>query len=179
MRREGWRVGVDVGGTWIRVLAADPRARRRSFRARAPGLLELPAVLDRLWSRWRLRRRDVDALVVASRGVWTRTERARLARRLGPIAMNVHVISDAEAAYRGALGDTPGVLLLAGTGSMALGRNASGRWARAGGLGPLLGDEGSAFWIGREWLRTSTREKDFHLVRHILGAPSPVARIAS
>src|ERR671922_279575 len=47
----------------------------------------------------------------------------------------------------------PGALLLAGTGSIVLGRDARGRLVRAGGLGPLIGDEGSAFWLGREWLR--------------------------
>ena len=92
----------------------------------------------------------------------------------------MRAISDAEAAYHGALGDGgPGVLLLAGTGSMALGRDDHKRWARAGGLGPLLGDEGSAFWIGREWLRTSTRAEDFRAMRQILRSADPVARVAA
>ncbi|MBI4425296.1 MAG: hypothetical protein HY554_16320, partial [Elusimicrobia bacterium] len=51
-------------------------------------------------------------------------------------------------------GGWPGILVIGGTGSVAFGRARRGPGARAGGLGPLLGDEGSAFWIGREWLRT-------------------------
>ena len=121
----------------------------------------------------------MDALIVASRGVWTPAERSAEARRLRALGRHVQVISDTEAAYLGALGDTAGVLLLAGTGSMALGRDHRGRWARAGGLGPLLGDEGSAFWIGREWLRTSTRARDFLAARRLLRSPDPVARIAA
>jgi hypothetical protein len=173
-----WRIGVDLGGTWVRVLA-DAGGRPRSITARSPGLAELPAFLGRLWQRWALARADVGVLVVASRGVWTRAERSRQARRLRALARDVRVISDTEAAYRGALGHAPGVLLLAGTGSMALGRDARGRWARAGGLGPLLGDDGSAFWIGRESLRTATRAQDFLAARRLLRSSDPVVAIAA
>src|SRR5262245_16368680 len=176
-RRRG--VGVDLGGTWVRVIATDARGRRRSLTAPSPGLRALPAFLRAAWHRWGLGRRDVDALVVASRGVWTSAERALLARRLRGLAVRVAATSDAEAAYLGALGERPGILLLAGTGSMALGRDARGRWARAGGLGPLLGDEGSAFWIGREWLRAAAREGNLGATRRMLRSPEPVARIAA
>jgi N-acetylglucosamine kinase-like BadF-type ATPase len=59
------------------------------------------------------------------------------------------VITDYEIALEAAVGAGPGVVLLAGTGSAAYGRNAAGLTARAGGYGPWLGDEGSAFEIGR------------------------------
>ena len=178
-RPPGWRIGVDLGGTWIRVLAADARGRTRSARAPSPGVAGLPTFLARLWRRWRLSAADVAALVVASRGVWTRAERSAQAQRLRSLARAVRVISDTEAAYRGALGAAPGVLLLAGTGSMALGRDRRGRWARAGGLGPLLGDDGSAFWIGREWIRHSSRTGGGLAARRDLRAPDPAARIAA
>ena len=89
--------------------------------------------------------------------MWTAPERERARAALAPLAPTVRIMSDVEAAYLGALGTGAGVLLLAGTGSIALGRDAAGRWHRAGGLGPLLGDEGSAFWIGRAWLRATDR----------------------
>jgi hypothetical protein len=143
---------VDLGGTWLRVLIEDAAGRRRIHRARAPSPEALPECLRVLWRRWRLLPRDVAALVVASRGVWTAAERRAAVGRVRALARRVHVTSDVEAAYLGALGHRPGVLLLAGTGSIALGRDAAGRWARAGGLGPLAGDEGSALWIGRQWL---------------------------
>lgn len=168
-------VVVDLGGTWVRVVASGPG--RRVLRARTPGVAGLPAVLDRLWRRWRLSRRDVVALGVASRGIWTAGERRALARRLRRFARRVVVISDVEAAYLGALGGTAGVLLLAGTGSIALGRDRRGRFTRAGGLGPLLGDDGSAFAIGRAWLRGGARP--FARVRRIATAPDAVARVAA
>jgi N-acetylglucosamine kinase-like BadF-type ATPase len=55
--------------------------------------------------------------------------------------------NDAETALVGALGDTEGLLLIAGTGSIAYGRTRAGRCVRAGGWGHLLGDEGSAYAI--------------------------------
>ncbi len=168
-------VVVDLGGTWVRVVASGPG--RRVFRAPTPGVAGLPAVMDRLWRRWRLSRRDVAALGVASRGIWTTGERRALALRLRRFAPRVVVISDVEAAYLGALGATAGVLLLAGTGSIALGRDRGGRFTRAGGLGPLLGDDGSAFAIGRAWLRAGSTAPT--RVRRIVTAPDAVARVAA
>ena len=171
----GRLAGVDLGGTWVRVSVAG--APPRAFTGPTPGPARLPELLERLWRRWRLARRDLATLGVASRGVWTRAERRALARRLRRLAPRVVVISDVEAAYLAALGANPGVLLLAGTGSIALGRDRRGRWHRAGGLGPLLGDDGSAFSVGRAWLRSSsipaTRARQFAT------APDAVARIAT
>lgn len=61
----------------------------------------------------------------------------------------VHVTSDLETALEAAAGRGVGVVLIAGTGSAAFGRNAAGKTARVGGYGPWIGDEGSAFEIGR------------------------------
>ncbi len=172
-------VGVDLGGTWLRVLALRSDGRRlRSWRGKAVPLASLPQALRRVWRRWGLRSSSVGVLVVAARGVWTRTERGREARRLRGLAGLVHVISDVEAAYLGALGPGPGILLLAGTGSIALGRDGTGRWVRRGGLGPLLGDEGSAFWIGREYLKAVAQGGDASHLREVLDSPDAVARIA-
>lgn len=172
-------VGVDLGGTWIRALAITlDGGRFRSFRGKAPDLAKLPEFLRQLWWRWHVTRARVAGLVVATRGVWTFSERQRQERRLSRVAWKVSVISDAQAAYLGALGNTPGLLVLAGTGSIVLGRNSRGRWVRRGGLGPLLGDEGSAFWIGREWLRVTTGGEDFEPVRRIVRSPDATTRIA-
>jgi len=182
MRRraaEAWRIGVDLGGTWVRVTAHRDRNRLRRFTGPSPGPTGLAPLLGRLWRRWRLSRGRADTLLVASRGVWTPAERRHRARQLRGLAREIRVISDAEAAYLGALGEGAGVVLLAGTGSMALGRDPRGKWARAGGLGPLLGDEGSAFWIGREWLRAIGSGPGFARTRRILASPDPVARIAA
>jgi N-acetylglucosamine kinase-like BadF-type ATPase len=167
-------VVVDLGGTWVRVVTSAPR---RGFRGPTPGVAGLPALLARLWRRWKIRPANLGALGVASRGIWTTGERRALARRLRRLAPRVVVISDVEAAYLAALGDTEGVLLLAGTGSIALGRDRRGRFTRAGGLGPLIGDDGSAFAIGRAWLRVATVPPA--RLRRIVTAPDALARVAA
>jgi len=71
----------------------------------------------------------------------------------------VHVTSDADSARVGAFLGAPGVVVIAGTGSMASGWNGESS-ARAGGHGFLLGDEGSAYWIGRAAVRAALRWQD-------------------
>jgi N-acetylglucosamine kinase-like BadF-type ATPase len=61
----------------------------------------------------------------------------------------VRVTTDLEIALEAAFGAGEGMILLAGTGSAAFGRDANGRTSRAGGRGPWFSDEGSAFDIGR------------------------------
>src|SRR4029453_9870661 len=147
-------VGADGGGTWIRIAVWAEHRVAPTVVPADRDLQQLASVLRTVWRRRRWNRRRVAALVVASRGLWTRGERRTLARALRGLAARVHVISDAQAALLGALGNRPGVLLLSGTGSIVVGRDAGARGAGAGGLGPVLGDEGSGFWLGREWLRT-------------------------
>ena len=72
----------------------------------------------------------------------------------------IRVESDAFISYVGAIGLNPGVLLIAGTGSIAIARKHSGVMIRAGGWGPIFGDEGSGFWIGREAIRAALRSLD-------------------
>ncbi len=71
----------------------------------------------------------------------------------------VHVTGDADTAQAGAFLGGAGVVVIAGTGSAAFGRSGAGH-ARAGGHGFLLGDEGSAYWIGRAAARAALRWED-------------------
>jgi glucosamine kinase len=171
-------IGVDLGATRLRLLAMDGGRVVGRLSMAAPPSADLENFLHGVWKARGWSRRAVGALVVASRGIWTARERRALAGRFTRLAAHVTVLSDAQAALLGALGDSPGVLILAGTGSIVIGRNARGRWARAGGLGPLLGDEGSAFWIGRAWLRATTRGEDFLPVRRLVTRRDAVTRIA-
>jgi glucosamine kinase len=72
----------------------------------------------------------------------------------------VIIESDAFIASIGAIGIDPGVLLIAGTGSIVIGRDKDRSMFRVGGWGPHFGDEGSGFWIGREAVRAALRSLD-------------------
>lgn len=72
----------------------------------------------------------------------------------------VHLDHDATAALAGATGGLPGVVVIAGTGSIAYGEDSDGHRARSGGYGPLLGDEGSGYDIGRKALIAALRAED-------------------
>jgi N-acetylglucosamine kinase-like BadF-type ATPase len=75
-------------------------------------------------------------------------------------ADRVVVTHDAKTAWAGATEGEPGVVVIAGTGSIAYGENAKGEAARAGGWGYIYGDEGSAFDIARQGLRATLREHE-------------------
>jgi len=75
-------------------------------------------------------------------------------------AARLIVTTDARIALAGATGGEPGIVVIAGTGSIALGRNAAGRTARAGGWGFVFGDEGGAFDIARQGLRAILRHEE-------------------
>jgi glucosamine kinase len=66
------------------------------------------------------------------------------------------IVNDVELAWRGAFPEGDGVLILSGTGSMAWARGG----VRVGGWGDLMGDEGSAFWIGQRALAEMARAID-------------------
>ena len=170
-------VGVDLGGTQIRVLAIVNGRPSRRHQGPTTDAAALGNLLRKLWKREQWTVGTVAALVVASKAIWTEGERQSLKRRLGGLARRV--VPDAQAALLGALDGRSGVLILAGTGSIAVGRDHHGRWTRAGGLGPLLGDEGSGFWLGREWLRATSRGENILPALTLLRTGNAVGRIAA
>jgi N-acetylglucosamine kinase-like BadF-type ATPase len=86
-------------------------------------------------------------------------DHAILLPHLSSLAHNVHVSNDAELLLS-ALDGATGVALIAGTGSIALGRDAHNKTTRAGGWGYVMGDEGSGYEIGRQALQAAARAAD-------------------
>ena len=109
---------------------------------------------------------------------------SELARRLG--AARVVIASDVVTSYLGSLGLRPGVVLAAGTGSVALAADAGGTVAFVDGWGHLLGDAGSGFAIGQAGLASALRaraEAGFgrldELPAAIYGGEEPARRVAA
>lgn len=70
------------------------------------------------------------------------------------------ITHDAHIALAGATGGGPGIIVISGTGSIAYGRNATDKTARAGGWGYVFGDEGGAFDLARQALRAILRHEE-------------------
>lgn len=159
------RLGVDLGATWLRACLAEGARALWSERVRATAWRDAPAALRGVLKRHGLRR--VDRLTFGGTRLGGKEGRAALSALLKPLAARVTVVPDFEIAHRAAFGAGPGVLLVASTGSIAYARGADGKSRRAGGLGPLLGDEGSGFWLGK------TASRDPRLRRE-LKLPAPL-----
>lgn len=162
-------LGIDAGGTKTICLLADERGAIVG-EARGPGanlhVAGEAAVEDALGGviAGAVGHRDLRpaAICVGMAGVDREDEARRVAaivRRLGSTS-RVLIVNDALIALVAGARDAPGIVIIAGTGSIAYGRNANGEAARAGGWGHMVGDEGSAFWIGRETLAAVMRAAD-------------------
>ena len=138
-------------------------ARGGGANLQASGELEVEKVLHGLMNE-AIGDRDIrpDAICLGIAGVDRPDDAAAvraIMRRIGSTSRTL-VVNDALIALVAGAGDEPGVVIVAGTGSIAYGRDASGRAARAGGWGYLLGDEGGGFWIGRAALAAVVRQFD-------------------
>jgi glucosamine kinase len=103
-----------------------------------------------------------NVLVVGAAGAGREPERDELRKALRGenVATNVIVTTDIEIALAAAFAEGPGIVVSAGTGSVAVGRDRTGRRHRIGGYGWQMGDEGSGYAIGRASLGAVSRAAD-------------------
>jgi len=162
-------IGADVGGSKTIVVAeVDGRIHAR---VRAAGAALRPdmvlrsattiadAIRKTLVGTGRI---SADAVVVGAAGAGRLEEAKELARalRAEELADTVRVMTDGEIALVAAFGQSPGILILAGTGSVGLARDQEGNINRAGGYGWQMGDEGSGYALGRAALGVVGRAAD-------------------
>jgi N-acetylglucosamine kinase-like BadF-type ATPase len=164
-------LGVDGGGTCTRVLLARVDGEELVRSVGGPALVDPnhpEASVDAVVAVCRKAAAaagvelPITALWAGIAGAGDAGIRELLAAELGRrgLAERVGVGTDADVAYHDAFGDAPGILLIAGTGSVAMGRGEDGASATVGGWGVLLGDEGSGFAIGMAALRATVRGVD-------------------
>jgi N-acetylglucosamine kinase-like BadF-type ATPase len=166
---EAYVLGIDAGGTKTTCLLADPagrilsEARGAGANLQAVGELDVEKVLHELMERAIGDRPSPPVAICLGMAGVDRDTDARvmhtMMRRIGSKA-RVVIANDALIALVAGVGHEPGVVLIAGTGSIAYGRNRRNEAARAGGWGYVLGDEGSGYWIGRHALRAVVRQAD-------------------
>lgn len=71
---------------------------------------------------------------------------------------NIQIVNDCEMGWAGSLLAKPGINIVAGTGSIAFGKNEDGKTARSGGWSEWFGDEGSGYWLGMKCVQLFTRQ---------------------
>lgn len=158
-----YRAVIEAGGTKTTAWLVDAAGRVQAESAGGPGNARRLGVdafaklvvelVDRLAMRPAITR-----LIVCAAGLGTLEEvqAAHAALTRAGLAMPIKICNDAMAAMVGALEGEPGVLMIAGTGSIAFGAAADGSEIRCGGWGRELGDEGSGYALGRGVLHRLT-----------------------
>lgn len=161
--------GADAGGTKTTAAVArdgkelarvtGPGAAVRPGRAMSAGATIARVVRSALNQSGHLR---ADVCVVGAAGVGREEERTALrdALRVEDLAHRLLVTTDLELALAAGFPDSPGIVLLGGTGSVAVARLPDGRVERRGGHGWQLGDEGGGYALGRAALAAVSRAED-------------------
>jgi N-acetylglucosamine kinase-like BadF-type ATPase len=174
-------IGIDAGATKTECLLADEKGAVLA-KARGSGvnlqLFSEDEVEFALGSLARevlgtQRARSVDALCVGMAGAGRERDFLAMRRILGRlgVARENLVTHDAAIALVAGTGERYGCVLIVGTGAAAYGIDRRGREARAGGWGPLLGDEGSGYWMGLRALRAVMRAYDGRAGETLLTRP--------
>lgn len=110
--------------------------------------------IDKACAMAKLRRTDLVAAEIGLAGARRRELRERMREALANLGIGtIDVVTDADIALYGATGGAPGLVVIAGTGSICCGINSRGKSFCAGGWGPIAGDEGGGAWLARRALR--------------------------
>ena len=154
--------GIEGGGTFSRIALTDGEGNVLASSeggstniysvSKAEVFDNLSLLLETVLKSAEIEEEDLTAGCIGGSGIGRETERV-LFREFFDIILEpdfpVTICNDGEILLCGGLDKLEGYCLIAGTGSIALGRAAKGDLVRAGGHGYLLGDEGSAAWIGK------------------------------
>jgi N-acetylglucosamine kinase-like BadF-type ATPase len=164
-------LGVDGGGTKTHAVITDVRRRVMGEGTSGPsnplrvGIINaataIREAIDRACAEARVQRADIVAAEIGLAGVRRGDLRLRMREALSDLGIHsIEVVTDADIALFGATDGQPGLVIIAGTGSVCCGINAQGKRVYAGGWGPLAGDEGSGSWIARRALQAVARAGD-------------------
>lgn len=175
-------IGVDAGGTKTAVVLADikgnilSRVHAGPFEYLGSEFVEskinkfLIPLLDKILSDTNMSIDDCEAIYMGVTGAETVEDYRNIEKALRAAGLNVRirVENDAIIAFNAATNGKPGVMVIAGTGSVAHGEDGKGNSIRVGGLGPIIGDEGSGYNIGRRGIMSAIKSEDGRDAKTIL-----------
>jgi len=151
-------LGIDAGGSATRVVLITGEKITQLPTAPPMNALLTADLTERVLAL--IRPADATAAGIGLPGLRDPERAAELAKTLtSESGIPVYVKNDGQTACLGAFEGKAGIAVFAGTGSGATGWDGHG-WARAGGHGFLLGDEGSAYWLGRAAINAALRWAD-------------------
>jgi glucosamine kinase len=165
-------LGVDGGATKTIAVATDYEARHLGVGYAGPSnadaigpteaIQAIRESIEEALAASGLTREALDCVVLGIAGVHDVRDGQQLEAQVADYhpAFGLHVVNDVITAWAAGTHGHPGIALIAGTGSNAFGVNARGQAWRAGGWGHLLGDEGSAYWLGMTAMRAATLYRD-------------------
>lgn len=163
---DGVLVGIDGGGSKTLVAMADRSGQVTALtRGKATSPLESATWSTKLAQQTRPFAGRADLLAVAAAlpaygevETVSAAQEQVIAELFGAVPQRV--LNDVDAANIGAFAGGPGILILAGTGSMAWARDEQGTSHRTGGWGEIVGDEGSGYWVGKQVLGAVSKSID-------------------
>lgn len=173
-------LGIDGGGTKTKFLLGDERDILAESTAEGSNILRTgePAVRQALHAGIDALRTDLSQINRVVAGIaGSSNEEVRIALEgilREKLTAEIIIVGDMVIAHHAALNGAPGVLVNAGTGSIAYGRNSAGETGRAGGWGFAISDEGSGHWIGRVAIAAAMRcfdtQKEEGYLHHLMAA---------
>jgi N-acetylglucosamine kinase-like BadF-type ATPase len=162
----GYYLGIDGGGSKTEALMSDENGfiiKAVKGGASNPHFTGREAALDALRHVITMAIEDIDVAVLRKVAVCisgVKTYRSEISEMIGIDKERVAFYTDELNTFIGALAKDYGVIVLAGTGSFAMGKDKDGRECIIGGWGPIIGDPGSGYWIALRALRTAAMEYD-------------------
>lgn len=171
----GLFIGIDGGGTKTKCVLADDQLNTLAEFQGGPtnplavGIDNSCATLTKLIQNFlrKFPKPKVESAVIGLAGAGRKKVALEIEKRIRAfirqkkiLIRRVKVVGDVEVALEGALAGEPGIILIAGTGSIVLGKNKSGKLFRIGGYGKVIGDEGSGYAIGKKALEYISKEID-------------------
>ena len=163
-------LGIDGGGTKTTCVVADERSVLGSATSGGSNITRLgearvreslEACVRDACAAAKVDPQKIESTCVGLSGAGRPEVRDAVTRMMAEIVGGrAQVVSDLETTLEAAFGGGPGVVMIAGTGSIAYGRDAEGHTARSGGWGLAISDEGSGQWVGRAAVSAVLGAKD-------------------
>src|SRR4051812_33674045 len=182
-------LGIDAGGSQTTCAVGDNevvlgRAHGPACKLSKVGQKEasevLRSLIDECCKTAGIKQSDIEHTCIGLAGISgpkvTESMRALLAEIVGG---DIKVVGDMTIALEAGFGGSPGVIVIAGTGSIAYGRNQRGDTARAGGWGPTVSDEGPGEWVGRQAIAQAMRSYDEGASTQLIAEILEIWRVAT